>query len=588
MADVAQSAQLLYLVIINPTLKPPAPTDDDDDYEQASILFYTSHSRAVSRDTMLRQVGLAKALINFSELFTPEAGCDNVHSQKKRMIMLSPEQNFWIHICVQVPTETRPPPASQKTSKSKSNASSKGKGKETPPPPTVEYVDSGLHDSVLRADLQAAYEGFRLVHGTFQEILDAKGIATLEGLLEQYFNVWAWKWDVNVPLDLPIHLGTPLHPKHSRLQYIMEELCAGMPSSSSSFVLYHNPPSLIAPPYTRLSFTTIEGETSLADAHNDQVEEKEEKNAEERDVRALITYMLTLTQPKLLPTTSSSLGSNNIDALSNTQPAGNGSLHSRIASLSDSTSTIIPPAPSTLSSATIRPHPPSQQASSSTAASIVNGLLPTSISGTPTPSPSPSSTSISPSLPANPLSTALAIPGARPLSQLGSTMAAPFTHAGSYIVHNANPRKWWPDYLTIPTGSTKGGSAGVAEKDKEKEEQEQGTTTTAASTDVPSSAPADGAIGDQEPSAAPTTTDSTEEIGKDTETKTDTDSDEGDDDEESEAESGEGDVAVADASPNAAANDEDTSAAIPDPASRWDSPRVVVEQDDERKLILER
>jgi hypothetical protein len=60
---------LLYLTIYNPSLKPsgPIPEDDDDAEEQAHILFYTSRERAVSRDRMLRQVGLAKALINFSE-----------------------------------------------------------------------------------------------------------------------------------------------------------------------------------------------------------------------------------------------------------------------------------------------------------------------------------------------------------------------------------------------------------------------------------------------------------------------------------------------------------------------------------------
>jgi hypothetical protein len=62
-----QPGQLLYLVIFNPTLRPEQLTEDEDEIEQASILLYTSLSQAVSRDTMLRQVGLAKALINFSE-----------------------------------------------------------------------------------------------------------------------------------------------------------------------------------------------------------------------------------------------------------------------------------------------------------------------------------------------------------------------------------------------------------------------------------------------------------------------------------------------------------------------------------------
>jgi hypothetical protein len=63
------SPALLYLTIYNPTLKPSSPVSDDDEdaEEQAHILFYTSRERAVSRDKMLRQVGLAKALVNFSE-----------------------------------------------------------------------------------------------------------------------------------------------------------------------------------------------------------------------------------------------------------------------------------------------------------------------------------------------------------------------------------------------------------------------------------------------------------------------------------------------------------------------------------------
>jgi hypothetical protein len=60
---------LLYLTIYNPTLHPndTIPDDDEDAEEQAHILFYTSKERAVSRDRMLRQVGLAKALVSFSE-----------------------------------------------------------------------------------------------------------------------------------------------------------------------------------------------------------------------------------------------------------------------------------------------------------------------------------------------------------------------------------------------------------------------------------------------------------------------------------------------------------------------------------------
>jgi hypothetical protein len=59
---------LSYLTIYNPTLRPSEPIEDDEDAEeQAHILFYTSKDRAVSRDRMLRQVGLGKALVSFAE-----------------------------------------------------------------------------------------------------------------------------------------------------------------------------------------------------------------------------------------------------------------------------------------------------------------------------------------------------------------------------------------------------------------------------------------------------------------------------------------------------------------------------------------
>ena len=80
---------LLYLTIYNPTLKPSGPIADDDEdaEEQAHILFYTSRERAVSRDKMLRQVGLAKALVNFSEYVIPSLSssfCNLTYSKPKK------------------------------------------------------------------------------------------------------------------------------------------------------------------------------------------------------------------------------------------------------------------------------------------------------------------------------------------------------------------------------------------------------------------------------------------------------------------------------------------------------------------------
>lgn len=63
-------------MVYNRTLQAPenVSKDDEDAQEEAHILFYTCRPRGVKRDKMLRQVGLAKALISFSEWvlkFTP-------------------------------------------------------------------------------------------------------------------------------------------------------------------------------------------------------------------------------------------------------------------------------------------------------------------------------------------------------------------------------------------------------------------------------------------------------------------------------------------------------------------------------------
>jgi len=75
-------ASLSHFVIINPTIKPQEPGTEakerneesgdkdlrDDLREAAQILFYTSkEAGGVSRDRMLRQVGLAKGLMGFTE-----------------------------------------------------------------------------------------------------------------------------------------------------------------------------------------------------------------------------------------------------------------------------------------------------------------------------------------------------------------------------------------------------------------------------------------------------------------------------------------------------------------------------------------
>ncbi|KIR98650.1 hypothetical protein L804_04226 [Cryptococcus deuterogattii 2001/935-1] len=104
-----EPANLSHFAIFNPNLDTPVPVrkegedrnkdDEDDQKEAAQILFYTSREAGgISRDKMLRQVGLAKGLIGFADMLAN----DNmkfwaIHSHKSRMIVYTPESDFYIY-----------------------------------------------------------------------------------------------------------------------------------------------------------------------------------------------------------------------------------------------------------------------------------------------------------------------------------------------------------------------------------------------------------------------------------------------------------------------------------------------------------
>ncbi|KAH9941515.1 hypothetical protein B0H21DRAFT_780155 [Amylocystis lapponica] len=240
-------AGLLYLTIYNPTFHPVTETpseDDEDAEEQSHILFYTARERAVSRDRMLRQVGLAKALINFSEMFNADEQCENVHSQTRRMIMVSPEPNYWIHACFEV---AKTPRSTQMKTKNKEKAKVKGKGKNKenvlPQEVTYDYHDGSIHDLALRAHILCGYEQFKLTHGSFDSILSSIGQQALELQLERFFTMWAWKWDIEEDTDFGSFLGVPVHLFHRNLTPLIDGIASKLPQDTPAFVLM--PPYVI-------------------------------------------------------------------------------------------------------------------------------------------------------------------------------------------------------------------------------------------------------------------------------------------------------------------------------------------------------
>ncbi|KAG6883567.1 hypothetical protein C0992_008446 [Termitomyces sp. T32_za158] len=192
---------LIYLAIYNPTLKPlgQVPDDDEDAEEQAHILFYTSQERAVSRDRMLRQVGLAKALVNFSN----ENCLQSVELAKVPRAQLDKGKG---------------------KAKNKSKLNGKGQDKDLEVGPLYDYQEGSVHDLALRADILRGYEQFKvnnahlylapqanqvtqLTHGSFTTILSTIGQEGLELQLERFFTVWAWSWNLEEGAEFGNHLG---------------------------------------------------------------------------------------------------------------------------------------------------------------------------------------------------------------------------------------------------------------------------------------------------------------------------------------------------------------------------------------------
>ncbi|KAF8659844.1 hypothetical protein AX16_001729 [Volvariella volvacea WC 439] len=255
---------LLYLAIYNPTLRPSTNykaaqpeqgdvIDEEDAEEHAHILFYTAKERAVSRDKMLRQVGLAKALVNFSEMFNFEDFCDNVHSQSRRMVMVSPEPDFYIHACIEVAKVLRPP-----VDKGRAKAKGKGndKSKTTTAPdstPTYEYIDGSVHDTALQASIMNGYDKFKLTHGSFSTILETLGQQALELQLERFWTVWAWSWNLEEGLNFEDLLGPPLHPFYTSLSPLVDDYTSQLGQGVSA-ILIHPPHSIPSTAYLHAQY----------------------------------------------------------------------------------------------------------------------------------------------------------------------------------------------------------------------------------------------------------------------------------------------------------------------------------------------
>ncbi|KAF9416916.1 hypothetical protein BGZ94_010081, partial [Podila epigama] len=182
------------------------PTDETQ-HEQ--LLCYIAR-KTVSMDAKMRNIGLAQGLVNFARIFSPDAPCDNVHSQKNRLVFYEPEPNYWMHLCIELGTIKR------------SVKGSDGKYKVI-----TEYQEHQIHDMAASALLRQAYGMYRVAHGSFDSLVTAHDGNTrpLQRRLEEFFESWVFGWDFEKAMTLEraldgvnyLPLTRPSYPATDRL-----------------------------------------------------------------------------------------------------------------------------------------------------------------------------------------------------------------------------------------------------------------------------------------------------------------------------------------------------------------------------------
>ncbi|KAF8951816.1 vacuolar fusion protein ccz1, partial [Entomortierella lignicola] len=165
-------ATLGYFCIYNPEFGPT----DETQHEQ--LLYYVAR-KTVSIDVKMRNIGLAQGLVNFARIFSPTAPCENVHSQKNRLVFLEAEPGYWLHMCIELGTIKR------------SIKGADGKYRVI-----TEYLEHEVHDTVISSLLKQAYGMYKVAHGTMESLVNANEGNTrpLQRQLEEFFEPWVLGW----------------------------------------------------------------------------------------------------------------------------------------------------------------------------------------------------------------------------------------------------------------------------------------------------------------------------------------------------------------------------------------------------------
>ncbi|CAG8682148.1 8076_t:CDS:2, partial [Acaulospora morrowiae] len=211
---------LNYFCVYNPTFGPTEETQKDQ------LLYYTAR-KTVPMDVKMRQIGLAQGLVNFTRVFSPTKPCENVHTQKNRLMFFEPEPNYWIHISIEL-----------------GHVKKIVKDKDGKPKTITDYLDANLHDSAIKRMLEIGYEMYKIFNGTFEMTVQTAGVKELKNKLEECFANWVLEWDfdkADIAKTIDGIFYLPLSsPAHTQIASFVTQIKAEYSFISDAIILWQN------------------------------------------------------------------------------------------------------------------------------------------------------------------------------------------------------------------------------------------------------------------------------------------------------------------------------------------------------------
>jgi len=139
-------------------------SEEVEDVQKELIYYYPQNVPVVEQ---IKEIGLAKAIISFTNTFQLKDTNNTIHSKNFRQILIQPEKDFWISMKINI----------DKFIQQQRNTQD-----------NIEYVNKQLNDTYLESKLNMLYLKFRIFNNSFSNILKDESVEKLRKKTKVYFD----------------------------------------------------------------------------------------------------------------------------------------------------------------------------------------------------------------------------------------------------------------------------------------------------------------------------------------------------------------------------------------------------------------